>query len=84
VDYLKFWVEAEVLAGGSMNSFLDSIHFNRFKLLHPLASGALQVLHFEKYLSEIETDPETLNEDLAALINTSCKVNESILLPDSL
>lgn len=46
-----------------MNSFLDSKHFNRCKRLHPLASGALQVLHFEKYLSAIENYFDTLNKD---------------------
>ncbi|CAG4953965.1 unnamed protein product [Parnassius apollo] len=79
---VEILVEAEALAGGSMNSFLDSKHFNRCKRLHPLASGALQILHFEKYLSEIDTDDiETLKEDLNAVMNTSCGIN---VLPDSL
>lgn len=82
---IEILVEAEALAGGSMNSFLDSKHFNRCKRLHPLASGALQILHFEKYLSEIDTnDIETLKEDLNAVMNTSCGTNESFVLPDSL
>lgn len=82
---IEILVEAEALAGGSMNSFLDSKHFNRCKRLHPLAFGALQILHFEKYLSEIDTnDIETLKEDLNAVMNTSCETNESIVLPDSL
>lgn len=82
---IEILVEAQALAGGSMNSFLDSKHFNRCKRLHPLASGALQILHFEKYLLEIDMDNvETLNEDLNAVMNTSCGINESIVLPDSL
>ncbi|GBP90997.1 hypothetical protein EVAR_69886_1 [Eumeta japonica] len=51
---IEILVEAEALAGGSMNSFLDSKHFNRCKRLHPLAAGALQVLNFERYLSEVD------------------------------
>lgn len=91
VEYIDFsglkeiLVEADALAGGSINNFLGSKHFNQCKRLHPLASGALQILHFEKYLSEINThDVETLNEDLNAIMNTSCGINESIVLPDSL
>lgn len=65
-------VEADALAGGSMNNFLGSKYFNRCERLHPLASGALQILHFEKYLSGIDThDVDTLNEDLNAVMNTS-------------
>lgn len=81
---VEILVQAEALAGGSMVSFLDSKHFNRCKRLHPLASGALQVLHFEKYLSEKQYDPDTLNEDLAAVINTPSEDNERIILQDSL
>lgn len=82
---IEILVEAGALAGGSMNSFLDSKHFNRCKRLHPLASSALEILHFEQYLFEINTDGgETLNEDLNVVMNTSYGINESIILPDSL
>lgn len=82
---IEILVEAGSLAGGSMNSFLDSKHFNRCKRLHPLASSALQILHFEQYLSEIDTDSgKTLKEDLNVVMNTSYGINESIILPDSL
>ncbi|XP_077276997.1 uncharacterized protein LOC143905452 [Temnothorax americanus] len=55
-------IQAQVLAGGSANSFLDSKHFNRCKRLHPLTSAALQILHFEQYLSKHESNPEMLDE----------------------
>ncbi|KAG5887454.1 hypothetical protein JTB14_017310 [Gonioctena quinquepunctata] len=42
---VEILVQAEVLANGSMNSFLDSKHFNRCKRLHPLI--ACIKLHFE-------------------------------------
>ncbi|CAH2109150.1 unnamed protein product [Euphydryas editha] len=37
-----------------MNNFIDSKHFNRCKRLHPLISAALQILHFEQYLSHLQ------------------------------
>lgn len=36
--------QAEVLAGGSINSFISSKHFNRCKRLHPIVSAALQTM----------------------------------------
>ncbi|KAG5864968.1 hypothetical protein JTB14_017048, partial [Gonioctena quinquepunctata] len=60
---MEILVEAEALAGGSTDSFLDSKHFNRCKRLHPLLSGASQVLHFEEYLFEAKRSVETLNGD---------------------
>lgn len=60
---MEILVEAEALAGGSTNSFLDSKHFNLCKRLHPLLSGALQVLHFEEYLSQAKRSSETLDAD---------------------
>lgn len=53
-------VEADALAGGSTNSFLDSKHFNRCKRLPPLLSGALQVLHFEEHLVEAKKSFEPM------------------------
>lgn len=55
-------VQAEVLGGGSSNSFLDSKHFNHCKRFHPLTSAALQILHFEQYLSQHAPNPEMLHE----------------------
>lgn len=57
-------VQAEVLTGALMNSFLDSEHFNRCKRLHPLTSAALQILHFEQYSSTTEISPDILDEIL--------------------
>lgn len=57
-ELVKILVQAEVLAGGSMNSFLDSKHFNRCKRLHPLTAAALQILHFEQYLVTTNISPE--------------------------
>ncbi|CAH0687786.1 unnamed protein product [Spodoptera exigua] len=82
-------VQAEVLAGGSTNSFLDSKHFNRCKRLHPLTAAALQILHFEQYLSTTNVTPEAMDELLQTQIQNASNqaaydVNETIELPDLL
>ena len=82
-------VQTEVLVGGSMNSFLDSKHFNRCKRLNPLTSAVLQILHFEHYLSTTEISPEVL-DDLVQNVSDSLStenvsdVNERIELSDLL
>lgn len=86
---VEMLVQAEVLAGGSTNSFLDSKHFNRCKRLHPLIAAALQILHFEKYLTITNVSPEALDELLQAQMQNAskqnaCGVNEMMELPDLL
>ncbi|KAG5883482.1 hypothetical protein JTB14_038356 [Gonioctena quinquepunctata] len=43
-------VERELLASGSVSSFIDGKHFNRCKRLHPLIAVGLQILHFRSFL----------------------------------
>ncbi|KAG5862641.1 hypothetical protein JTB14_004270 [Gonioctena quinquepunctata] len=86
---VEILVRTEVLANGSMNSFLDSKHFNRCKRLHPLIAAALQVLHFEKYLSTTNMTPEMLTELLQTQMQNTTNensrdINEVIELPDVL
>lgn len=45
-------IDSGILASGSANTFLLGKHFNRCRKLHPLLSLALQILHFERFLSE--------------------------------
>lgn len=45
-------VNAQMLANGSVNSFIAGKHFNRCKRLHPIASLAVQILHFEEFLNQ--------------------------------
>lgn len=81
---VEILVQAKVLAGGSMNSFLDSKHFNRCKRIHPLTAAALQILHFEQYLSSTNITPETFDDLLEAQMNSAADVldaNERIELP---
>ena len=44
-------VESEMLASGSVSSFIDGKHFNRCKRLHPIVVLGLQVLHFKSFLT---------------------------------
>ena len=53
--------ETNVVANGSLNRFLLGKHYNRCKRIHPLFSAAIQLLHFEKILSNKETDLEALD-----------------------
>lgn len=57
-------VQAEVLAEGSANGIIDGKHFNRCKRIHPLLSGALQMLHFNQFFSTYNADNDILIEDL--------------------
>lgn len=77
-------VQAEVLAGGSVNGFITGKHFNRCKRIHPLISGALQTLHFKQFISENDCNCDLVYEDLVNLMNSTNDVNEKLVLPDSL
>ncbi|XP_067618035.1 uncharacterized protein [Eurosta solidaginis] len=43
-------VNSELLARGSVNSFISGKHFNRCKRLHTVLSASIQILHFESFL----------------------------------
>ena len=47
-------VEANVLASGSLNGFINCKNFNRCKRLHPMLSLALETLHFRQFCSTYE------------------------------
>ncbi|KAK9876443.1 hypothetical protein WA026_012756 [Henosepilachna vigintioctopunctata] len=86
---VKILVQAKVLAGGSMNSFLDIKNFNRCQRLHPLTAAALQILHFEQYLSTTNVTLEAMDELLQTQMQNASNqvaydVNETIELPDLL
>jgi hypothetical protein len=56
-----------VLAGESLNGFLDGKHFNRCKRLHPLISLTLEKLHFERFLKDQNLD---LTDEIKHEINS--------------
>lgn len=45
-------IESELLASGSVASFIDGKHFNRCKRLHPMMALGLQILHFRSFLEQ--------------------------------
>lgn len=83
--FVEILEQAEVLAGTPR--FLESNHFNRCKRLHPLTAAALQILHFEQYLSTTNVTLEAMDELLQTHIQNASNqaaydVNETIELPD--
>ena len=62
-----------MLAEGSMNSFIEGKHFNRCKRIHPYLAGALQILHFERFLKENPVDEELFIADLETAMNNPCE-----------
>lgn len=75
-----------MLAAGSMNSFLDSKHFNRCKRIHPLTSAAFQIIHLEQYLAESNVSPDMLSQQCENLLSTADEIryglNDAMELPD--
>lgn len=65
-------ISSEVLAEGSINSFLEGKHFNRCKRIHPYIVGALRVLHFERFAAETQVDEDLLIADLETAMNNPC------------
>ena len=59
-------VEANVLASGSLNGFIDCKNFNRCRRLHPMLALALETLHFQEFCHTYE-DLDTV----IALVKTS-------------
>ncbi|RVE41875.1 hypothetical protein evm_013483 [Chilo suppressalis] len=57
-------IDSEILASGSVSSFVSGKHFNRCKKIHPLLSLALQILHFERFLQSEEYDLENIQQYL--------------------
>lgn len=57
-------IDSEILASGSINSFLSGKHFNRCKKIHPLLSLALQILHLERFLQEHDENLANIEEFL--------------------
>lgn len=57
-------IDSEILASGSISSFLSGKHFNRCRKIHPLLSLALQNLHLERFLQQHDQDLENIKEYL--------------------
>ena len=70
--------------GVSVNAFIDSKHFNRCKQMYPLLSAALQVLHFNRFLSDRSIDINDFLDDILQLKSNPTRLNEPLQLRDSL
>ena len=56
---------AEVLAQGSVRSFIAGKHFNRCRRIHPLFALSLHILHFKQFLGR-----SGISEEYVALLNS--------------
>lgn len=54
--------EAGIIAMGSMNKFLKGKMYNRCKNCHTKLSTAMQGLHFERFLEDVNIPEEKLQE----------------------
>lgn len=57
-------VNAEMLANGSVSSFIAGKHYNRCKRLHPMIALAIKILHFENF---VERENVQLTNELQTL-----------------
>lgn len=66
-------VDSELLASGSVETFLTGKHFNRCKRLHPLMSLGLQIMNFQFYLEKQGiTIGDEMRTELLTLIKAEC------------
>lgn len=77
-------VQSEVIAHGSLYSFISSKHFNRCKRIHPLLAAAPQALHMERFMSEKEIDPETVVDSLKFVMSNPVESCEELNVPRAL
>lgn len=71
--------ECEVLAGGSLKSFLHGKNYKRCRKMHDILSLSLEVLHFESFLTSIEDGEEVtilMNQERKAM-QENCEASES-------
>lgn len=57
-------IDGEILAGGSVNSFLTGKNFNCCKIVHPELALALHILHLEMFLESQELDLSSIQKQL--------------------
>lgn len=77
-------VDSQVLAAGSVNSFITAKHFNRCKRIHPLMSIALQSLLIEEFLNMNNIEPSTLTDNLKLVIQSNVECTQPPNLPEIL
>lgn len=77
-------VNANVLAQGSVNSFIAGKHYNRCRRLYPLISLALNILHFKRFAEEEDiTLSDHISDYLSLFIESKSaepRINDEDLL----
>ena len=76
-------VESEMLASGSVSSFIEGKHFNRCKRLHPMMALGLQIMHFRSFLTHKNIQ---ISEDIIEEIERlqSCQTHSFFIHNESL
>ena len=77
-------VSSQVLAEGSVNTFLESKHFNRCKRIYPILADALQVLHFENFLKQSDYTDEFIKETLEFVLECPSESTQPLNLKTAL
>lgn len=72
-------IDSQILANGSLNSFLSGKHFNRCRKIHPLLSLALQILHIDSFLQSREdelNDVKIYLQNLNSVKGTNMQISD--------
>lgn len=69
---------ADILASGSISSFITAKHFNRCKRLHPLLYLALDNLHFESFVEQCNVELPNEIKDYLLKFSTEQSTNPTI------
>lgn len=72
-------IASQIIANGSVKSFLLGKHFNRCRKIHPLLSLALQMLHIESFLQAREDE---LSDAKKYLQHLDSDMDSNVLIPD--
>ena len=67
---LNILIDIEILASGSIFTFVTGKHFNRCKKIHPLLAVCLEILHFERFLAQYR------DQDWESIINALKSFNK--------
>lgn len=75
-------IDTQILAIGSLNSFLSGKHFNRRRKIHPLLSLALQILHIDSFWQSREDELKDVKiylQNLYSVKGTKMQVSDQTI-----
>ena len=70
--------ECDILAKGSLQSFLAGTHYNRCKRLHEILSLAMEILHFQLFMTTLTADQLEICKSAGELHENYVKANQDI------